>query len=298
MKVTSEGLGKGSTFIVELPVVACDLFSPWENRVLSQAAMTTPSLPHIRDSVSGFESPSGGDRAGVDELGELLHGGHFSSVGLTRYGLHKADSTTNSTEAASSYKSKITPNSDKNLSYFTHNLTLGGSGDSDCNCGSTVSKEKLRRVIRKVLVVDDVSSNLKMMARVLKRGGIEICVQATNGQEAVDIYAAELERTRLAQLTENKLSIMEGGDAEVTEINSSCNGSSEPFDAILMDFEMPVMNGPTATARLREMGCRCLIVGVTGNVLPADVTFYKEHGANAVLTKPLRLEDLESVLRE
>ena len=296
MKVTSEGLGKGSTFIVELPGVAWDLFSPWENRVLSQAAMATPSLPHIRDSVSSFESPSGGDRAGVDELGELLHGGHFSSIGLTRYGLHKADSTTNSTEAASNYKSKVTPNSDKNRSYFTHNLTLGGSGDSDSNCGSAVSKEKLRRVIRKVLVVDDVSSNLKMMARVLKRGGVEVCIQATNGQEAVDIYAAELERSRLAQVTENKLCIMEMGEAEVTEVSGY--GSSEPFDAILMDFEMPVMNGPTATARLREMGCRCLIVGVTGNVLPADVTLYKEHGANAVLTKPLRLEDLESVLRE
>jgi hypothetical protein len=30
---------------------------------------------------------------------------------------------------------------------------------------------------------------------------------------------------------------------------------------------MPVMNVPTATKRLREMGCHCCIVGVTGNVM-------------------------------
>ena len=65
-----------------------------------------------------------------------------------------------------------------------------------------------------------------------------------------------------------------------------------------MDFEMPVMNGPTATARLREMGCRCLIVGVTCNVLPADVAYFKEHGADAVLPKPLVLEDFELILSD
>jgi CheY-like chemotaxis protein len=63
-----------------------------------------------------------------------------------------------------------------------------------------------------------------------------------------------------------------------------------------MDFEMPVMNGPSATARLRELGCACLIVGVTGNVLSQDVEYFKEMGADAVLPKPLILEDFERLL--
>jgi CheY-like chemotaxis protein len=63
-----------------------------------------------------------------------------------------------------------------------------------------------------------------------------------------------------------------------------------------MDFEMPVMNGPSATARLRELGCACLIVGVTGNVLPTDVNIFRDHGADAVLTKPLVLETLTALL--
>jgi CheY-like chemotaxis protein len=33
-----------------------------------------------------------------------------------------------------------------------------------------------------------------------------------------------------------------------------------------MDFEMPVLNGPSATKLLREQGCTVHIVGVTGNV--------------------------------
>jgi CheY-like chemotaxis protein len=40
-----------------------------------------------------------------------------------------------------------------------------------------------------------------------------------------------------------------------------------PPEAVLMDYEMPVMNGPTATKQLREMGCGSYIIGVTGNVM-------------------------------
>lgn len=58
---------------------------------------------------------------------------------------------------------------------------------------------------------------------------------------------------------------------------------------------MPVMNGPSATKILRSMGCRCLIVGVSGDVLPADVEYYKKMGAYEVLPKPLKLPSLLNV---
>ncbi len=73
-------------------------------------------------------------------------------------------------------------------------------------------------------------------------------------------------------------------------------GKGEVIDAIMMDFEMPVMNGPTATGKLRELGCKCLIVGVTGNVLPDQVHTFKSQGADAVLPKPLVMEDLQYLL--
>ncbi|KAJ1390476.1 hypothetical protein B484DRAFT_408981 [Ochromonadaceae sp. CCMP2298] len=48
---------------------------------------------------------------------------------------------------------------------------------------------------------------------------------------------------------------------------------------------MPVMDGPTSVKKMRELGCTCFIVGVTGNVMQEQIDFFKEHGANAVLAK-------------
>ena len=58
------------------------------------------------------------------------------------------------------------------------------------------------------------------------------------------------------------------------------------YDIVLMDFIMPVMDGPTATAEIRKAGFTGVVFGITGNVLEADVDFFTSHGANYVLTKP------------
>ena len=60
---------------------------------------------------------------------------------------------------------------------------------------------------------------------------------------------------------------------------------------------MPRLNGPGATKTLRQMGCRCAIIGVSGNVLPEDIKHFTDHGANAVLGKPLSLAALEDIWR-
>ena len=118
--------------------------------------------------------------------------------------------------------------------------------------------------VRRTLVVDDSHFNRKMLVRLLTSRGF-VCEQAENGEEAIKVYQDLCER-------------------------------NEPPDAILMDFEMPVMNGPTATKKLRELGCTCLIVGVTGNVLPEDVNYFKAQGADTVLAKPLVVETFEAML--
>jgi CheY-like chemotaxis protein len=145
-----------------------------------------------------------------------------------------------------------------------------------------------------VLVVDDVTSNLKMMTRLLMRGGVQECIQAGNGQEAVEAYLKARDAAVALQAQNMELQCIEEGDGEsVAQMGSVPH--VEPFDAILMDFEMPVMNGPTATAKLRALGCTAPIIGITGNVLPTDVQLFRDHGANAVLPKPLKIADLELV---
>lgn len=61
---------------------------------------------------------------------------------------------------------------------------------------------------------------------------------------------------------------------------------------------MPVLNGPPATKQLRSLGCKCCIVGVTGNVMPDDIQDFLSHGANTVLAKPLSMLSLERTWEE
>lgn len=118
----------------------------------------------------------------------------------------------------------------------------------------------------KILVVDDAKTNLKLLMRLLTKHG-HICEGAEDGQIAV----------------EKAQEAMNAGDE---------------FDAILMDYQMPVMDGPTASTKLREIGCDAFIVGVTGNVMPEDVRFFKDAGANTVLPKPIKLSDLDALFVE
>jgi CheY-like chemotaxis protein len=63
-----------------------------------------------------------------------------------------------------------------------------------------------------------------------------------------------------------------------------------------MDYEMPRMNGPTATSVLRDMGCKVPVIGITGNVLAEDKEYFKSHGAIEVLAKPVSLSQLDGIV--
>jgi CheY-like chemotaxis protein len=76
------------------------------------------------------------------------------------------------------------------------------------------------------------------------------------------------------------------------------NGSDQQYDCILMDYEMPRMDGPTSAKHIRNMGLDVFILGITGNVLPEDVEYFKSCGANDVLAKPVKLTEIECVWME
>jgi signal transduction histidine kinase/CheY-like chemotaxis protein len=125
---------------------------------------------------------------------------------------------------------------------------------------------------RRILVVDDAAMNRKMLIRLLEWAG-HTCDSAANGQEAVDAVLADEELAK-------------------------SNPTHERFDTILMDFEMPILNGPDATKQIRGHGCKAFVVGVTGNVLTEDVKYFKSKGADLVLAKPLHVKTLEEAWRK
>ncbi len=59
------------------------------------------------------------------------------------------------------------------------------------------------------------------------------------------------------------------------------------FDLVLMDMQMPVMDGQTAVTLLRGTGYRGAIVALTANVMRDDIERYRKLGCDDVLAKPI-----------
>jgi len=117
-----------------------------------------------------------------------------------------------------------------------------------------------------ILIVDDAMSNRKLLRRLLKLKGHDTA-EAENGKIAVDMVR-EAEK------------------------------NNKHFDLVLMDYEMPVMIGPVAAEEIRKNGSDVFIIGVTGNLMPEDVSYFRQCGSNAVLPKPFRMSELEEIIIE
>ena len=66
------------------------------------------------------------------------------------------------------------------------------------------------------------------------------------------------------------------------------------YDLILMDINMPVMDGLEATKRLRQMGFTLPIIAMTANVGERDRRAALDAGMDAFAEKPVRVEKLFS----
>jgi len=103
-----------------------------------------------------------------------------------------------------------------------------------------------------VLAVDDHPVNRKILAMLLEPLGC-VLTFAEDGQEAVDAAA------------------------------------TRRFDVILMDMQMPVMDGLTATRLIRAAGAntRTPVIALTANAMEAHRTAWEALGVAAFLTKPI-----------
>lgn len=115
----------------------------------------------------------------------------------------------------------------------------------------------------RVLLVEDNRVNQKVARLTLEQLGCDVTV-ASNGREAVDIAEGPL-----------------------------------PFDLILMDVNMPVMDGFAATAAIRHLDHRnasAPIVAMTGMVFSEDRERCFAAGMNDIITKPFAINDLRILL--
>lgn len=91
---------------------------------------------------------------------------------------------------------------------------------------------------------------------------------------------------------------------ENAEVSLACNGEAalelvrkQRFDLILMDMEMPVMDGLTATKRIRALGDDTPLYIVSGNVSREDRELSQQAGATGHIAKPLDREQIRSLVQ-
>ncbi len=111
----------------------------------------------------------------------------------------------------------------------------------------------------RVLLAEDGIDNQRLLAAYLQQAGLDVTV-VDNGRDAVD--------TALRR----------------------------HFDLILMDVQMPLLDGVAATEALRAAGYRRPIVALTANVMKSDLQRYRDAGCDDVLAKPVERDRFYDVI--
>jgi PAS domain S-box-containing protein len=122
----------------------------------------------------------------------------------------------------------------------------------------------------RILLADDCLDNQELISTVLRKAGAEVDI-AANGQAALDAVRAAQEEERLT--------------------------GRRAYDLVLMDMQMPVLDGYEATRSLRQQGYRGSIIALTAHAMSGDREKCLESGCTDYATKPIIRSELFSLIK-
>ena len=141
-----------------------------------------------------------------------------------------------------------------------------------------------------------VSRMIRPRDRVLEIGsgsglGATFLGQHCNSVTGIEIKSREVEEAR---------SINRRDNVDFKLVNFFDYSVDEKFDAILMDIQMPEMDGLEATKRIREIpdNKNLPIIALTANAMDEDEQMCRLAGMNGFITKPIDAEKLFKILSE
>jgi CheY-like chemotaxis protein len=136
--------------------------------------------------------------------------------------------------------------------------------DTPSLAGASVGHDPLAGL--RILLAEDGPDNQRLISVLLRRAGAEVTI-AADGQMAYDKASDAWQR-------------------------------GEPFDVILMDMQMPILDGYEATRRLRKIGYRFPIIALTAHAMVEDRQICLDAGCDDHATKPLQFSRLVAAIRD
>lgn len=112
-----------------------------------------------------------------------------------------------------------------------------------------------------ILLVEDNKTNQTIIQGLLEKSNIDLDI-ASNGQEAIEIFKQDTSK----------------------------------YSLILMDIQMPVLDGYKTTKKIRDMNKQIPIIALTANAMSHDIEKTKSYGMNDHLTKPINFERFNNLI--
>ena len=165
---------------------------------------------------------------------------------------------------------------------------MGGklSIESSVGVGSTFSFEVPFKMVDEAGNMLE-NANLGVLEKPYFEGLVLVCDDNQMNQQVI---CEHLENVGL------KTIVADNGKAGLAKVSQRMENGEPPFDLILMDMFMPVMDGMEAAKKINALNTGTTIIAVTANVMTSELEKYRNNGMPDCLAKPFTSQDLWRVL--